>query len=141
MEFLHLILKKDFGNILVNPTYRELNLYSEGDNRIIIKKLPKRAPVLRESCLLTIPESDQLKKGSKPIVKPTIEKILVDIFINQELFPIYFELENIFKGCLSTYSINFNKLFAYAKYRNYEKRIREYIELELDYDISRGCFR
>jgi len=60
---------------------------------------------------------------------PTLEKILVDLFTEQHLF--YYlqggEMIHIFENALNNYTINFTKLFSYAKRRNKEYDLKQFI--------------
>lgn len=80
-------------------------------NTVIIKPLISESPL-------------QIING---ISIPRLEKILVDLFADKEIF--YFlhgnELLNIFKNAIEKYTINSDKLLRYAKRRNKNKEIRK----------------
>lgn len=92
-------------------------------NPIYILPLLSRAP-LREATI---------DRKTYPI--PSLEKILVDIYDNDTLF--YFlqgaELQRIFENALSKYAINFTTLFGYAKRRNKEKSLKNYVKNNLPF--------
>ena len=59
----------------------------------------------------------------------TLEKMLVDVFCDEELFFIYQgkEMKSIFKEAFGKYSINTNKLLRYASRRGKKEEINKYI--------------
>jgi uncharacterized protein DUF6577 len=61
---------------------------------------------------------------------PSLEKILVDLYADKDLF--YFlhgnELLNIFKSAFDKYTINSNRLFRYAKRRNKKDQIKNILD-------------
>ena len=94
----------------------------------------------------------------KGIIFPTLEKILVDLFCEEKLFFAYQgqQLVKIYEACLDKYSINFSRLFNYAKRRKRDEalksflmannrlheKIKEIIEwLVLSHTEQNGCFR
>jgi len=84
---------------------------SDKNNAVIVK------PMISESPLLKI----------NGISVSSLEKILVDIYAEKELF--YFlqgsELLNIFKSAVDKYTIIYSKLFRYAKRRGKEEELRK----------------
>ena len=87
------------------PTERVMEEYVLiAKSPIIIKPLITEAPVTNQ--------------GGIPL--PSLEKILVDIVSDKDIF--YFiqgsEIFNIYKNASEKYTINFNRLYRYAKRRN-----------------------
>lgn len=99
-------LKEHHQNVLLNPSEKEMNLYLGNDNKsVIVKTLIQRAPT----------EKSELSKF--PV--PKIEKILVDLLVDTDLFSLYqgSELKNIWRETFKKYSINQSTLNSYAKKR------------------------
>ena len=67
------------------------------------------------------------KKTVVPIA--TLEKIMVDLFADENLLHFYqgSEMVNIYEKIIDRYSINFTKLFSYAKRRKKEQEIKQFI--------------
>lgn len=110
--FYHL---KDNGiNIYLEPDAKQIENYVlPEDDSLIIRPIITRAPVKKEH----------------NISFATIEKILVDIFCDQDKFYLYSGREQdwIFENILNSYNINFSTLFAYAERRKRNKELREYL--------------
>ncbi len=105
---------KKYANVFLNPKEDIINQYiAEEKEVILVKTLLHRAPV------------HKVRKTSVPL----LEKIMVDIFYEKHIFFFYQgeEMFNVFDKAMRNYSINFTKLFAYAKRRGQEKNIKEYI--------------
>ena len=66
---------------------------------------------------------------------------MVDIFVEKNNFSIFDELNSIFIGLLSTYCVNFQKLFYYAKNRGVFEELSEYIIYEIMFDLEKIEFR
>lgn len=113
--FLNDSLQMDF---FLNPDEKEIQFYiSESVVPVVVKRLVTRAPIS--------------KLKDKKIVVPiaTLEKIMVDLFADENLFHFYqgSELTYIFESILDRYSINLTKLFSYAKRRKKEQEIKQFI--------------
>ena len=105
---------KKYANVFLNPTENIINQYiSEEKEVIVVKNLLHRAPV------------HKVRKTRVPL----LEKIKVDIFYDKHIFFFYQgeEMFNVFDKAMRNYSINFTKLFAYAKRRGQGKNIKGYI--------------
>ncbi|MGZ3976512.1 MAG: DUF6577 family protein [Flavisolibacter sp.] len=107
---------KDRGirNIFLQPEEKALQWYvSELDNAIILQSLVSKAPL------------QKLRK----IGTTTLEKLLVDLYCDKKLFYTYqgAELSFIINNAYRRYSIDFTKLFSYAKRRNRETDLREFL--------------
>ena len=118
-ESLFYTLKDNFHKeIFINPEGKTIDFYiAESNQPIVIKKLISRAPLMKRT-------ENKIKFHT-----PTLEKILVDLFTEQHLF--YYlqggEMIHIFENALNNYTINFTKLFSYAKRRNKEYDLKQFI--------------
>jgi len=104
--------------VFLNPDEKAIDFYiAESNQPVIIKKLLTRAPLIKRT-----------EKEVK-FYTPTLEKILVDLFAEERLF--YHlkggELMHIYENALSKYTINFTKLFSYAKRREREYDIKQFM--------------
>jgi len=104
MEYLFFKLKDLGFEVFLRPDKEVLRLYvSEIVNPIVIK------PLLKNSPLYTLTN----------INIPNLEKIMVDIFCDKEIFYMFDRSELIFVygEILKRYQINYTRLANYAKYR------------------------
>lgn len=104
--------------IYINPDEKAIDFYiAESDYPVIIKKLITRSPIARRT-----------EKRVK-LYTPLLEKILVDLFADEKIF--YYlqgsELTHIYENAISNYAINFTKLFSYAKRREREQDIKQFM--------------
>lgn len=141
-------------------TLHELMTHQPGQNRIILeiekeaaesvfnrlKELPSQKiflepdRVLFERYILDSPESILLlhlvtqspKIKTKGVVCARLEKILVDIFSDEDRFFTFHgqEMVNIFENGFSTYWINSKTLFRYAGRRKVAEKMRSFINTE-----------
>ena len=105
-------LKNRFNsNVLLKPDINLYNLYVS-DEIIIVLNL--------------ITETPENKNNKHGII---LEKLLVDMMTNKliTMFVSKSEYTNVFENAFSMYCIDESKLFRYAKRRNADKRIFEYI--------------
>jgi hypothetical protein len=107
-----------YREVFLNPDEKVIDFYiSESNQPVIIKKLLTRAPLMKRSA------------NKVDFYIPTLEKILVDLFSEDRLF--YYlqggELLHIYDNALSKYTINFTKLFSYAKRREKEYDIKQFM--------------
>lgn len=120
VESLYYELKDATKNeLFLNPDDKAINFYvAESNNPMIIKKLITRSPL-----------SVRIEKKEK-VSTPQLEKILVDIFTEEKLF--YYlqgsELIPIYQNAISNYTLNFTKLFSYAKRREKEQAIKQFMK-------------
>ncbi len=113
--YLNDTIRMDF---FLNPDDKEIQFYiSESTVPVVIKRLVTRAPI----------QKIKNKKTVVPIA--TLEKIMVDLFADENLFHFYqgSEMVNIYEKIIDRYSINFTKLFSYAKRRRKEQEIKQFI--------------
>lgn len=104
--------------VFVNPDEKVIDFYiAESYQPIIVKKLLTRSPLMKRT-------ENKIK-----FYTPILEKILVDLFAEERLF--YYvqggELIHIYENALSKYTINFTKLFSYAKRREREHDIKQFM--------------
>lgn len=114
-ESLFHLLMGQFPVVYLKPDATLINNYvSEKQDAIVIEPLVSRAPVVRD----------------KNLQISSIEKILVDLYCDSHLFYAYQgkQLQNIYSYCFQQYGINFSTLFNYARRRNKEEPIREFIK-------------
>lgn len=118
-ESLYYELKDSFNyDIFLKPDESAMDFYvSESSQPIVIKKLITRSPISKRT------------DKKIPFYIPQLEKILVDIFAEEKLFYFYqgSELMHIYKNAISNYTINFTKLFSYAKRRDKEQDIKSFL--------------
>ena len=88
-----------------------------GSNKFIIKPLVHDSPIANHQV---------------PI--PRIEKILVDLFIEKDLFLPFQgkELANIYANAFSNFSVNLTTLLAYAERRKKKNDIVDYLKYKLE---------
>lgn len=114
MESMFFYLKyKSFKNVFLKPDANLVEKYiSEEKEAIVIKPMISRAPI----------------RKTENIPLSTLEKILVDLFCDEGLFVTFRgnELVNIFDHTFKYYTVNFSRLFNYAKRRKREKPLREF---------------
>ena len=105
-------VKETHKNTFKEPS-REIieNFVLDGKDAVIVKSLVSEAP-LQEADASTL---------------PTIEKILVDLVADSEIF--FFlqghELLNIFESALGKYTVNTDRLLRYAKRRNKKEELQK----------------
>ena len=104
-----------YSHVFLNPDVRLLERYVyEERTSIVVKTLVTKAPVVLEN----------------RIVVPVLEKLLVDLFIDRELFASFQgqELINIFNNTYRQYALNITTLLAYARRRGREKDLSGFID-------------
>jgi hypothetical protein len=139
LEIVYDYLRNIFDNVLINPTEKEISYYANRFDSIIVRKLITRAPLLKPYSNV-IGNNKDIKPRSSLIYKQTIEKTIVDIYVDRNRFSIYYEIDSIIFDLLKTYTVNFQKLFRYAYYRGVEKELKEYIEQDIRFDTNKGEF-
>jgi len=108
-----------FSNLFINPDGKIIEHYiSELPQSIIVAPMISRAPVMELN----------------DMVFPTLEKILVDLFCDPELYFAYQgqQLVKIFEASLSKYEINYSRLFNYAKRRHREDTLKAFLQEHQD---------
>ncbi len=107
-------LQDSKNNVFINPNKNEIETYlMVGNMNLIVKNLVVESPI-------------ELKEG---IYVPKIEKIVVDLFADKELFIMYQgdELANIYETFFRSFSINQSTLNRYATKRKIKKRLVDFI--------------
>jgi hypothetical protein len=128
VESLYFELKDSFRNDLyVNPDAKVIDLYiSESNYPVIIKKLITRSPISKRT-------ENRIK-----FYTPQLEKMLVDIFVEDKIFYFYqgSELIHIYENAISNYTVNFTKLFGYASRRGKEHEIKFFLTQNMSHLIE-----
>jgi len=89
----------------------------EAKNPVVVTNIITKSPVKK------------VKEDEGVIYIPKLEKILVDLFYDDDLFIAYkgAEQERIFENAINRYRINFETMFSYAKRRKRDKHIKKYL--------------
>lgn len=128
VESLYYYLKDTFKHDLYfNPDNKAIDFYiSESNFPVVIKKLITRSPIEKRT------------ENSLSLSTPLLEKILVDLFAEEKLFYFYqgSELKRIYENAINHYTINFTKLFSYAKRREREQEIKSFITNNMGYLVK-----
>ncbi len=128
IESLYYELKDSFRfDFYLNPDEKAIDFYiSESKNPVIIKKLITRSPI-----------SKRTEKKIK-FYTPLLEKILVDLFTENKLFYFYqgAELMHVYENALKSYTLNYTKLFSYAKRRDREKDIKQFMTNNMNHLVK-----
>lgn len=114
-------------DVFLSPDEKVIELYiSESKLPVVVKKLLTRSPVNNRS-----------EKHIQFSI-PTLEKILVDLYAEKKLFYFYqgSELIHIFENALQSYPVNFTSLLSYAKRRDKETEIKEFMYLHLPHLVK-----
>jgi len=115
LESVFYFLKDEkYKNVYLNPDDNMLDHYIyEQTESIIVKQLITKAPLQK----------------IKMIAVPTLEKILVDLFIERKIFAPFQggELVNIYDDLYKNYHLNITKLLAYARRRTKEHELLDFI--------------
>ncbi len=107
-------LSETYNNVFINPQKDILNKYAKSNEPvIIIKNLVTDSP---------------LQKIGKVQI-PTIEKIIVDLIADRELYSTYQgrDLDSIIENAFAYNTINEDKLFRYANRRKKEPIVYQLI--------------
>ncbi len=128
IESLYYELKDAFRfDFYLSPDEKVIDFYiSESQSPVIIKKLITRSPI-----------SKQTEKKIKFYI-PLLEKMLVDLFTENKLFYFYqgAELIHVYKNALKNYTLNYTKLFSYAKRREKEQDIKQFMTNHMYYLVK-----
>jgi hypothetical protein len=99
-------------NVLMTPSLKECNLYLWGTNAIVVRQLIGQSP-------LTVVDG---------CVVPRIEKVLVDLVGDNELFfASGSEMYNIYEFARERVNVNMSKLLRYASRRNRKDKVEQII--------------
>lgn len=107
-------LMKKYTIVTESMYNQNKNLFLNNENMLIVKSLNSRAP---------------LEKKNDGSFEPTIEKIMIDLY-KDKLYEYYQgkELEYIYINIFEKYSINFKKLYSYAKDRVNIEQYKNFIK-------------
>ncbi|HCM60056.1 MAG TPA: hypothetical protein DIS74_06750 [Bacteroidales bacterium] len=113
--------------VFLNPDEKAIDFYiAESNQPVIIRKLLTRAPIAKRI------------ENNIRFYTPTLEKILVDLFAEERLF--YYlqggELIHIYRNALSNYAINFTRLLSYAKRRERNHDIKQFMTNHMSHLIK-----
>lgn len=124
LESLFYFIKDNgYKNTFLKPDESVIELYISDQNEpIILKSLITRAPITK------------IAKNKSKISVPTLEKILVDIYCDEKMF--YFiqggEMSIVFENMIKKYTLNYSKLFGYAKRRGKEIELKNFLSTRLN---------
>jgi hypothetical protein len=109
---------RESREIFLKPDEKAIQFYvAESNQPVVIEKLITRAPLTK------------MTEEKATFFIPTLEKILVDLYAEERLF--YYlqgsELIHIYENAITSYTINFTKLFSYAKRREREQDIKQFM--------------
>lgn len=122
LDSAYRILNERYNNVYVDPDKKSMEYYVDGkESVIIIKKLLVEAPVNR-----------------KIIGTPKIEKVIVDLFMDIDLFKTYQgnELLSIYNELFTRYSINHSTLGRYLNRRRSKERFSKFIKEHSDIKLG-----
>ncbi len=114
-------LQESKRGVYLNPGKFEVENYIvSGQSNIIIKNLTMTSPLTKR----------------EDVTVPKIEKIMVDIFTDDELFVTYqgAELQHIFREFFSNFNINQSTLKQYANKRHVRDRLISFLKEEVRID-------
>jgi len=114
VESVFFLLKSSKWQVFINADNTIIDyLFMEDKEIIVVKSMISRSPTLIQ----------------EQIEIPSLEKILIDVFCDSKLFSPYSgqELTNIFRYAHKKYHINYTRLLYYAKRRNRNKEVLEFI--------------
>lgn len=114
-ESIFAYLSGSFKNAFLNPNEEIFDRYvNNADNVLIVKNLISEAPL----------------QEVQEVVIPTLEKLLVDMLIDDELFAAQQgELAFIMKSAMNKYGLSASKMRRYALRRNRETELNELINI------------
>lgn len=110
---------KGYENVYLKPDEGVMDKYvSELKEAIIIKPMVSRAPT----------------QVVNKVAVPTLEKILVDLYCDEKIFFAFqgSQLKKIYEGAFEKYSVNLSRLLNYAKRRNREEAVKQFLLKNLD---------
>jgi hypothetical protein len=110
------------------------NIFLEPD-RVTFERYITDSPI---SILLLQLVTQSPKMKTKGIISARLEKILVDIFSDEDRFYTFHgqEMINIFENAFSTYWINTKTLFRYAGRRKVVERLKKFINTRTQIKLS-----
>lgn len=120
--------EKDACESVFNELRKKYNgrIFLDPDRSVMEKYvLPQADPIIVISLISQSPRT-----MDSEISFPKLEKILVDIFVNRDIFFMFQgnELANIYENAFAAYQINERTMFRYASRRKADARLREFIQ-------------
>jgi hypothetical protein len=120
LEPVYSFLKEqNFRNVYIKPEGKEIERYIyETETAIVLLPLVSKSPIQKVKKIPTV----------------TIEKLIVDLYCDKKLFAAFHgsEFVHIINTAYKRYSIDFTKLFYYAKRRRKEIELMEYFSNKTD---------
>ena len=119
LESVYFLLKENKINAFLKPDKNMAEKYmAESELPVIIKLMTSRSPVIQLG----------------GIKAPTLEKILIDVFSDSDVFFFYQgnELWNIFNNALRYFLIDYSKLLNYADRRKQKNKIISYLKTNFE---------
>lgn len=119
LESAFFLLKENNFNAFLKPDQNLAEKYmAESQEPIIVKLITTRSPII---------QSEKLHVAS-------IEKILVDVFCDSDIFFFYQgnELRNIFNNAFRSFHINYSKLLNYAERRKQKEKIVHFLKTQIE---------
>ncbi|MCA0447269.1 MAG: hypothetical protein LCH54_13680 [Bacteroidetes bacterium] len=111
--------EQNFGNLFIQPEEKEIERYIfESESAIILNPLVSKSPIQKVNRVTTT----------------TLEKLIVDLYSDKLLFASFQgnELAYLINTAFNRYSIDFTKLFHYAKRRNKEIDLLQFLSDKTD---------
>lgn len=108
-----------FQNVFIDPEEKEIERYIfENETAIVLLPLISKSPTQKVKKVETI----------------TLEKLIVDLYCDKKLFAAFqgSEFIHIVNNAFKRYSIDFTKLFHYAKRRSKETELLEFLSNKTD---------
>ncbi len=120
LEPLYEYLKtQNYNNVYIEPEAKEIERYIfDSEQPVILQSLISKTPIQKVGKIYTV----------------TLEKLIVDLFCDKNLFIAFqgAELVHIINNTYHRYSINFTKLFHYARRRGKETDLKSYLTTKTD---------
>ena len=110
---------QDFRNVFIEPKEKEIERYIfETETAIVLQPLISKSPIQKIDTVATT----------------TLEKLIVDLYCDKNLFAAFqgSEYVHIINNAFKKYSIDFTKLFQYAKRRTKETELLEFFSSKTD---------
>jgi len=120
LEPTFFLFKENNINVFLKPDQNLAEKYmAESQDPLVVKLITTRSPII---------QSDKMNIAS-------IEKILVDVFCDSDIFFFYQgnELRNIFNNTFRSFHINYSKLLNYAERRKQKEKIVHYLKSQIEY--------
>lgn len=110
---------QNFRNIFIEPEEKEIERYVyESETAIVVQSIISKSPTQKV----------------KAVATTTLEKLIVDLYCDKKLFAAFqgSEYVHIINNAYNKYSIDFTKLFHYAKRRRKETELLDFFSCKTD---------